>query len=67
MFKSYFRSWNFSPIVTYFWKTYYDLNVILLNLEKKKQYFPNFLSDKRFQGTIVNWALPSLHEGSHEV
>ena len=49
MFKSYFRSWNFSPIVTYFWKTYYDLNVILLNLEKKNNIFQIFyrINDSR--------------------
>ena len=29
--------------------------------------FSQFQSDKAFKDTVVNWALPSLHEGSLEI
>ena len=35
--------------------------------EKRKKYLTHYLSDKGFNGTIVNRTLPSLHGGSLEI
>ena len=40
------------------------LNTVSL---EKRQYPPNFESNKGFLGTFVNQALPSLHVGSLEI
>ena len=35
--------------------------------EKRKKYLTHYLSDKGFNGTVVNRTLPSFHGGSLEI
>ena len=41
-------------------------NRTLINLEKR-QYLPHYCSDRGFICTLVNLALPSWHQRSHEI